>query len=205
MTIRMTSGVLAARRHVAGVQAVAMRAIAMRAIPMLALAACRGAGDPRPAVREPLAIANALLSEAHLPKADTSHVVRKDMWAVATEPHAGSLKLLLLYTVDSLVLPDGPLELSAPITYLRFESNAWHQHHDAKGAVMLTDATVQQLSTTLTDTTRVYFFRVESMSVGTTALDSLHFSRLVRTAAKDLPLEVARLRRSGFISADAEP
>lgn len=167
---------------------------------LVAFAACAPAKQA-----DPLIPVHVVLSELHLPALTVGQVARDSSWRVLIEQNDASSRLLLMQQVAALVIPDGPLELLAPLTYFRYEANAWQQHHEATASVALSAASVTALQKDFTDTTRVYFYRIEPLDVWSKQLDSAGVARLVRGTALTLARDAARLRQAGFLSMDSEP
>lgn len=175
----------------------------MRALALLVLVSVTACDTP-PA-QDPLRLINATLAELHLPGAVEGAMSRDSTWQIIVDRSEPTGRLLLLRQVAALVVPDGPLEVTAPLTYFRFENQLWHQYYGTAASVRLADASVAALRSELSDTTRVYFYRVESLDVVSPARDSAAVVRLLRNAVAGLDRDVVRLRREGFLTMDAEP
>lgn len=154
------------------------------------------------------------LRALHMPSATLGVMTRDTTWRVfvavdsARESARDSardsaLQLYLIYPVANLVLPDGPFELLAPLTYFRLENERWVQSTQDRGGVKLPAAVSAALATEFTDRERVYFYRVRVVDVSE-AGERVASVPLRRTSL-DMASEVARLRKAGFIGADAEP
>lgn len=167
---------------------------------LAAIAACAPA---KPA--DPLVPVNVALSELHLPAIRVGNVSRDSTWRVLIEQNNASSRLIMMQQVAALVIPDGPLELLAPLTYFRYEASAWRQHHEAPSSIALSAASVTALQNDFADTSRVYFYRIEPVDVWSKNLDSAGVAALVRGTALTLTRDAARLRRAGFLSMDSEP
>lgn len=154
---------------------------------------------------DPLIPVNSVLRELHVPALTAGQISRDSAWRVLIEQNGTSSRLIMMQEVAALVIPDGPLELLAPLTYFRFEANAWQQHHEATSSVALSATSVTALQRDFVDTTRVYFYRIESLDLSSSNLDSAGSAELVRRTANKLMSDAARLRRTGFLSMDSEP
>jgi hypothetical protein len=172
------------------------------------VAACAGAC--RSSAASSRAITVQTLSDSlralHMPSATLGVMTRDTTWRVFVAVDSArdrTLQLYLIHPVANLVLPDGPFELLAPLTYFRFEDERWRQSTQDRGGVRLPAAVSAALATEFTDRERVYFYRVRVVDVSEAG--ERVASVPLRRTAHDMAGEVARLRKAGFIGGDAEP
>jgi hypothetical protein len=137
-----------------------------------------------------------------MPDAVAGVMMRDSTWRVFTDGDS-TLRLYLIHPVATLALPDGPFELQAPLTYFRFENGQWRQSTQDRGGVTLPPPVVAALATEFSDQERVYFYRIRVVDAGQPAGPAATVS--LRALAQEVTNEVARLRKGGFIGADAEP
>jgi hypothetical protein len=167
---------------------------------MMSLGACR------PAAASSGASALQTLSDSlrvlAMPAAASGVMMRDSTWRVFAEGDS-TLRLYLIHPVADLVLPDGPFELLAPLTYFRFEDERWMQATQDRGGVTLPPVVATALATEFTDRERVYFYRIRFVDAGQS--DESAANAPLRAVAQAVTTEVARLRKAGFIGADAEP
>lgn len=180
------------------------------------VAVCAGACRPSaaPARADVLETLSDSLRALQMPAATLGVITRDSTWRVFTAGDTASdiardsasdstLRLYLIQQVANLVLPDGPFELLAPLTYFRFENGQWQQSSQDRGGVLLPAAAASALATEFIDRERVYFYRVRVLDVSQG--DGRAASVPLRLTSQGMTSEVARLRKAGFIGADAEP
>ncbi len=146
------------------------------------------------------------LRALHMPPASLGAMTRDTTWRVFAAVDSArdrTLQLYLIHPVANLVLPDGPFELLAPLTYFRFENERWLQSTQDRGGVLLPAVVSAALATEFTDRERVYFYRVRVIDVREAGERVARVP--LRRTSHDMAGEVARLRKAGFIGADAEP
>jgi hypothetical protein len=137
-----------------------------------------------------------------MPDAVAGVMTRDSTWRVFAEADS-TRRLYLIHPVANLVLPDGPFELQAPLTYFQFENGQWRQSTQDRGGVTLPSPVAAALATEFSDRERVYFYRIRIVDAGQADGPAANVS--LRALAQEVTNEVARLRKGGFIGADAEP
>jgi len=160
------------------------------------------------AADEHLAAVTSTLRELQMPVAAVGAMARDSAWRVLVDT-GPSPRLYLMHQVAALVLPDGPFELTEPVTSFRFEgetdSARWRQSPRPRGGESLPPAVEAVLATDFVDRERTYFYRIRSIDVRARDVSPAQVAERVRTTAREILRDVAQYRRSGFIGADAEP
>lgn len=176
-------------------------------VTLVIVAACAGACRPSAASARVDAVETLSdsLRALQMPPATLGVMTRDTTWRVFAEgdtARQAALRLYLIHQVANLVLPDGPFELQAPLTYFRFENARWQQSTQDRGGIVLPATVAAALATEFTDRERVYFYRIRVLDVGEAGGVA---GVPLRLTSQGMVSDVARLRKVGFIGADAEP
>lgn len=157
-----------------------------------------------------LSLANGVLAERTVPIATPGAVTRAGTWRVFASG-GGSDTLYLLQQVAAIRLPDGPIELTDTVAYVRHDGRGWMQPTPAPAPALggrnatLPPPLLAALHADFTDVETSYFYRVGTIDLRSMANDTLQLQRTVRAMLRTLEQDAVRLRKAGFISADAAP
>lgn len=143
------------------------------------------------------------LQTAHLPVASAGLMARDSVWRVFIDD-GRTPRVYLIHAVVSLVLPDGPIELTEPVTAFRYDGTHWRVA-PVRGVDSLPTVVATALSSDFTDTTRAYFYLVRAVDAGMLRDASPTGASSLASVALGMARDVERYRRMGFIGADAEP
>lgn len=175
----------------------------------ITLGACRS-GDT-PAARDTtsdvtktstLTAVNDSLRALQLPLAQSGEMTRDSVWRVYVASDSAT-SLYIVHGLEALVLPDGPIEVLAPVTYFRFDGSVWRQATQKTNGVIVPPGVERVLSTEFTDRERTYFYRVRVIDLAATGANS--WPLRLRAEVEQTVRDIAQWRKAGFISADAEP
>lgn len=172
------------------------------------LTGCKGepsadTSTANPSARVDARAVTAALTEMQLPVAPPGELARDSTWRVFIDT-TGAAQLVLAYKVAALVLPDGPFELLAPLTYFQHKDDRWEQATQDNGGVRLSPTAQHALAQEFTDRDLVYFFRIRTVVLSPNT-DMQALVAQLRPLAEETRRDVARWLKDGFISADAEP
>lgn len=214
-----------ARVNASGSRGAITRALSLLAMALLAMAllagltACRDAAETR--VDASGATAAAVPSRSDVPSgvvtASVPQLVLPAPWPTVTADSLGSRddwhfvyetsptpRLLVIHRIAALVLPDGPFELLAPVTAVRNLNGVWSQYTPVAGTLPFPAPALRALTAQLTQPDRISFYRIRALDLSTDTT-SAHVASVLPTLMREMERDVARLRKVGFIGADAEP
>lgn len=149
-------------------------------------------------------VLTSVLAEEQLVPASVGTMARKGDWRVFIDDERPQ-QLYLMQLLAGIALPDGPIDLLAPVTYYKYMQQRWVQENQGGGGGMLPEYGQQALATEFTSTERRYFYRIRTIDLWRAYASEAEFAKLVRATLRELKDESARLRRDGFIGGDAEP
>lgn len=167
-------------------------------VAMALLVSCAPAAD-----NEPLRTVNQALGELQLPASRVGAMASDSVWHVFVDTGA-TPRLLLIRQVAALVLPDGPFEMTEPVTAFRFTDGRWQQLPGPQ-TERLPAAVERPLVAEFVDRERTYFFHARAIPLGGPDASTEGLAERVRTSVASITRNVARYRTAGFISGDAEP
>lgn len=162
-------------------------------------------GCNRKAPSNGLAVVNAAFRELRLPAASEGVLSREGAWRVFVDRSGSARRLLVIHLIAALQLPDAPFELTAPLTYFRFEKGQWRQGTQARGGTAVPMPVETALATEFVDRSRVYFYRVRAIELASPDEPDARVAERIRFNVRDVAREAVELHRIGFIGADAEP
>ncbi|QJR37529.1 hypothetical protein [Gemmatimonas groenlandica] len=166
---------------------------------MLLMASCKPAADD-----ERLRTVNETLRELQLPPARARAMTSDGGWRVVVDS-SSSTRLLLIHQVAALVLPDGTITLTEPVTAFRFTDNRWRQSASVLGSEVLPAAVEALLAPEFKERDHTYVYLAHCISLDTRDVAGAQLAAQIRASVSDMTQRVARYRRLGFIGADAEP
>lgn len=179
------------------------------AVLAMVVSACAGGTDKAdtaaatPSSRFEAGAVTAALAELRLPAATAGEMARDSAWRVFIDT-TDTPRVVLVHKVAALVLPDGPFELLAPLTYFQYSGDRWQQATQDKGGVSLTPMAQAALASEFDDRERIYFFRVRTV-VLSSRVEHPELVAQLRAVADEMRREVDQWLKDGFIGADAEP
>lgn len=188
-----------------------MSAVLSRLLPIaltlswsLLAGACAAPGEAPPT--EATAMLATSLRTLKLPVGAPNAMAHDSVWHV----HVASgtpARLHLIRNLAALVLPDGPIELTEPVTAYRFTDGRWQVLRGPRLTSTLPASLDSALIAECVDVDRSYFFLVAVFDATADWMRAAPAQRTDRLAelTRRMDRDAARLRASGFISADAEP
>ena len=144
------------------------------------------------------------LTALQLSAAPAGIMARDSTWRVMIDT-TGAPQVFLIRTVAALVLPDGPFELLAPLTYFQFKNGQWVQSTQDRGGLVVPPSVHAELVTDFEDPDRIYFFRARSVVLSSADTNGGALTAQMRSLVEAMTQEVAKWLSAGFIGADAAP